>query len=167
MALLFTLLTGLAANAKAGEPAETALAAAGKPMQHLTAVSIAGDQFLINGKPTHEGRSYRGKRIEGLLLNSRMVQGIFDDLNPDTATKWAYPDTELFNEDDHFDFDKPVNNFIAAVGEYASWGYFDFRQTNDPIHAGYQSVPVDWSIHSPRKLGFFNRLAEITGTTRK
>ena len=72
----------------------------------------------------------------------------------------------LFNEDDHFDFDKPVNNFIAAIGEYASWGYFDFRQTNDPIHAGYQSVPVDWSINSPRKLGFFNLLAEITGAIK-
>ena len=31
----------------------------------------------------------------------------------------------LFNEDDHFDFDKPLNNFVAAISEYASWGYFD------------------------------------------
>src|SRR5690606_31224478 len=31
----------------------------------------------------------------------------------------------VFNEDDHFDFDQPRNNFLAAVGEYASWGYFD------------------------------------------
>ncbi len=31
----------------------------------------------------------------------------------------------LFNEDDHFDFDKDENNFAAAVSEYASWGYFD------------------------------------------
>src|SRR5215831_18859212 len=27
----------------------------------------------------------------------------------------------LFNEDDHFDFDKPANNMLAAIGEYASW----------------------------------------------
>ena len=33
----------------------------------------------------------------------------------------------LFNEDDHFDFDKPQNNFTSAVSEYASWGYFDYR----------------------------------------
>lgn len=143
--LLFTALFGLASNVKAGEPAKPALAAAGKSLSHLTAVSIAGDRFLINGKPTYEGRMYRGNRIEGLLLNSRMVQGIFDD---------------------HFDFDKPVNNFTAAIGEYASWGYFDFRQTTDPMHAGYQSVPVDWSINSPRKLGFFNLLAEITGAIK-
>ncbi len=24
-------------------------------------------------------------------------------------------------------FDKPRNNLLAAIGEYASWGYFDFR----------------------------------------
>ncbi len=28
----------------------------------------------------------------------------------------------LFNEDDHFDFDRPENNMMAAVSEYASWG---------------------------------------------
>src|SRR5439155_23402754 len=27
----------------------------------------------------------------------------------------------LFNEDDHFDFDKPQNNLLAALGAYASW----------------------------------------------
>lgn len=33
----------------------------------------------------------------------------------------------LFNENDHFDFDKADNHFLAAVGEYAGWGYFDSR----------------------------------------
>jgi hypothetical protein len=28
---------------------------------------------------------------------------------------------------------------------------------------GYQSMPVDWSISSERKRGFFRLLAEITG----
>jgi hypothetical protein len=31
----------------------------------------------------------------------------------------------LFNEDDHFDFDRPQNDLLAAVREYASWGCFD------------------------------------------
>src|SRR2546426_5644919 len=51
------------------------LAAAGR----RTAVSIRGDAFLINGRPTYEGREYNGSKIEGLLMNSRVVQGIFDD----------------------------------------------------------------------------------------
>jgi len=58
-----------------------------------TAVSIAGDEFQINGKPTYAGRRWHGHNIQGLLLNSRMVQGIFDDLNTNTVSKWAYPDT--------------------------------------------------------------------------
>lgn len=341
-----------------------------------TTVSIEGQSFLINGKPTYEGRSYKGMKIEGLLMNSRMVQGIFDDLNPDTRDKWKYPDGPfdadrntreflaampvwkkhgllsftinfqggspqgyskeqpwinsafnfddgslrpdylarlekildkadelgmvpivgylyfgqeprfkdeaavikaidnatdwllskgytnllieinnecnvrykhdavkpqrvhemikrvqdrsngkvnsptkrllvstsygggtipgenvaaaadflllhgngvsdpnrirdmvdktralktyrnqpiLFNEDDHFNFDQPDNNFLAATSKYASWGYFDFRMQGERYDDGYQSVPVNWQISSPRKRGFFTLLAEITG----
>ena len=336
-----------------------------------TAVSIVGEDFHINGHPTYEGRAWRGHRVEGLLLNSRMVQGIFDDLNAETAASWAYPDTGkwdaerntrefiaampewrrhgllaftlnlqggspqgysneqpwhnsafasdgslradylaraeriisradelgmvvilgcfyfgqderladesavlravdnatdwllakgwrnvlvevnnecnvrydhlilqsarvheliervksrtregrrllagtsygggtvpnenvvrvsdflllhgngvkdpariaamvrearqvpgytpkpiLFNEDDHFDFEQPANNFTTAVSEHASWGYFDFRSKGEGFADGYQSVPVDWGISSARKRGFFQLLTEITG----
>ena len=76
----------------------------------------------------------------------------------------------LFNEDDHYDFDKPFNNMVAAVQAYASWGYFDFRgrkgqrgfEIDEPFEEGFQSVPVDWGINSERKKGFFNLLKEIT-----
>jgi len=69
----------------------------------------------------------------------------------------------LFNEDDHFDFTREWNNFIAAVQEYASWGYFDYRMKDEPYQEGYQSVPVDWGINSERKKAFFALLKEITG----
>jgi hypothetical protein len=336
-----------------------------------TVVSIAGEDFHINGAPTYAGREWRGKRIEGLLMNSRMVQGTYDDLNPETATRWAYADTGkwdaernttefiaampewrrhgllaftlnlqggspegysrsqpwhnsafeadgslradyaarlrrildradelgmvaivgyfyfgqderlrdeaavlratdeatnwlleggwrnvlvevnnecnvrydhdilrpsrvhelikrvrhteregrrllagtsygggsipgenvvrasdfillhgngvkaparigemvrqtravagytpkpiLFNEDDHFDFEKPENNFTAGVNEHASWGFFDFRMKGEGPDEGYQSPPVNWGICSERKRGFFRLLAEITG----
>src|SRR5262249_39056428 len=59
----------------------------------------------------------------------------------------------LFNEDDHFEFDKPRNNFTAAIGEYVSWGYFDYRMAGEGFDDGYQSVPVNWTISSPRKRG--------------
>lgn len=337
-----------------------------------TTVSIRGEQFFINEQPTYPGRTWKGKRIEGLLLNARMVQGIFDDLNPETASRWAYPDTGrwdperntreflaampiwrahgllaftinfqggspegysrqqpwinsafrpdgslredylgrmtriidfaddlgmvvvlgyfyfgqdehladevavvratdnatrwvldhgwrnvivevnnecnvrydhpilqpervheligrvrgttsadgrrllagtsygggripgenvvrasdfillhgngvhlparigemvrqtrevpgytpkpiLFNEDDHFNFEIPVNNFTAAVAEYAGWGFFDFRMKDEGYREGFQSIPADWTISSRRKAGFFRLLAEITG----
>lgn len=69
----------------------------------------------------------------------------------------------LFNEDDHFDFDQPDNNMLAAVSEYAGWGYFDYRMQGEVYHDGYQSVPVDWGIGSARKRGFFGLLAQVTG----
>ena len=75
------------------------------------------------------------------------------------------PKPIFFNEDDHFNFEVPVNNFTAAIGEYAGWGYFDFRMKGEGYAAGYQSIPADWGISSPRKAGFFRLLAEITGYT--
>jgi hypothetical protein len=343
----------------------------GIPLRRTT-VSILGDSFHVNGRPTCAGRRFRGRDLEGLLLNARLVQGIFDDQNPDTAPRWAYPDTGrwdpdrntreflaampqwrrhgllaftlnlqggspegyskaqpwvnaafhpdgtlrddyaarlelvleradelgmvvilgyfyfgqdqrlaneaavvrategvtrflldggwrnvlveidnectesydhailraarvheliervrgiesggrrllvstsyrggtipeekvvrasdflllhgngvaqpegirdmvrktrqvpgyrpmpiLFNEDDHFDFDAPDNNFVAAVGERASWGYFDFRKQGEGPDDGYQSLPVNWGISSARKRAFFGLLAEMTGS---
>jgi len=69
----------------------------------------------------------------------------------------------LINEDDHFDFDKPENNFLAAVEEYSGWGYFDYRQIRERFEDGYQSLPVDWGINSARKRAFFSLLAQVTG----
>ena len=339
-----------------------------------TIVSIQGEKFLINGIPTYQGRNWKGYPIEGLLMNSRMVQGIFDDLNPETSGRWKYDDTQkwdadrntkefirsmkswyakgllgftinlqggsplgygnkgwinsaidtdgelrpkymarlerildkaneigmvpilglfyndqedllkdeaavikgvdnvidwlfqknyrniiieinnecnlkyshailqpdrvhelieriqsktqngyrflagtsysggvipqenvvrasdfllihgngvhdpsaitemvsktkavrgyrpmpiLFNEDDHFNFDKASNNFVEAVKAYASWGYFDFRMKGEVYNHGFQSVPVNWGISSPRKEAFFDKLEEITGGLKK
>ena len=335
-----------------------------------TQVSIRGEDFCINGQPTYAGRIWNGHRIEGLLFNARMVQGIFDDLNPDTTNRWIYPDTGkwdanrntrefiaampewrahgllaftlnlqggspygysreqpwrnsafapdgslradyfsrlekildradelgmvailgyfyqaqdlvltnetavihamenatvwvldhgyrnviveinnecdqhyvneilrpervhelilsvqknqrggfhllastscsgplpkanvatnadfilvhgngvrknparitdsvrkiramcekpkpiVFNEDDNYDFDQPTNNFVAAMSEHASWGYFDYRRKDEKFNEGFQSVPADWTINGERKRSFFRLLSEITG----
>jgi hypothetical protein len=71
----------------------------------------------------------------------------------------------LINEDDHFDFDRPDNNMLAAAEEYSGWGYFDYRQIRERFEDGYQSLPVDWGINSARKKGFFGLLADVTGAT--
>lgn len=343
-----------------------------KPAKHRTTISIVGEKFYINDKPTLKNKTWRGYKVEGLLPNSRMVQGIFDDLNPETISNWIYPDTKtwdadrntrefieamerwkkhgllsfticlqggspfgyssnqpwhnsaiepngdlrpdfmarlekildkanelgmapivsifyfgqdqrldgdeaakravanvvnwlfdrnysnvlieignesdnraydipnlkadrihelivlaksmerngkrflvttsfcgsvipttevvrvsdflllhgngvpdpdkiaamvretrnvegykpmpiVFNEDDHFDFDKSWNNFVAATSEYASWGYFDFRMKDEGFDEGYQSVPVNWGISSERKKGFFRLVKEMSG----
>lgn len=67
----------------------------------------------------------------------------------------------LFNEDDHFDFDLPWNNLLAAMSEYASWGYFDPGASD--YCDGYQSPPVNWGLSTPRKEAFFKLAQRITG----
>lgn len=81
-----------------------------------TTVAIQGDRFFINGHPTYEGRSYKGMKIEGLLMNSRMVQGIYDDLNPATRDRWKYPDTGKW------DAERNTREFIAAMPEWRKHG---------------------------------------------
>jgi hypothetical protein len=103
----------------------------------------ASDFILIHGNGVSEP-----DRIADMVRKTRAVPGYS-------------PKPILFNEDDHFEFDKPKNNFIAALGEYASWGYFDPGKNN--YVDGYQSPPVRWDINTERKRAFFRLLAEITG----
>lgn len=85
-----------------------------------TEVSIREDQFLLNGKPTYAGRSYKDIKIEGLLMNIRAVQAIFDDANPQTRTKWAYPDTGKW------DAERNLSEFLAALPEWRQHGLLAF-----------------------------------------
>src|SRR5208337_557398 len=81
-----------------------------------TAVSIVGDEFCINGRPTYAGRSWNGHKLEGLLLNARLVQGIFDDRNTHTVSRWCYPDTGKW------DPERNTLEFIAAMPEWRRFG---------------------------------------------
>jgi hypothetical protein len=69
----------------------------------------------------------------------------------------------IFNEDDHYDFDREENNMLNAFRAGASWGYFDFRRDGEAFEAGYQSVPVHWGIEHERKEDFFRKLKAISG----
>lgn len=81
-----------------------------------TNISIDGEQFLINGRPTYEDRSFEGKKVEGLLFNSRMVQAVFDDQNPVTRKLWSYPDTGLW------DPQRNTDDFCANLPIYQQHG---------------------------------------------
>ena len=85
-----------------------------------TVVSIKGDQFLLNGQPTYKGRTWQGHKIEGLLMNSRMVQGIYDDTNPATAKRWAYKDAG------QWDAERNVREFLSAMPEWRKHGLLAF-----------------------------------------
>src|SRR6266542_1596807 len=81
-----------------------------------TTVEIDGQRFLINGKRTYAGREWRGHRIEGLLMNSRMVQATFDDENALARPMFAYPDTGKW------DAERNTDEFVAMVPEYRAHG---------------------------------------------
>ena len=81
-----------------------------------TTVSIADGDFHIDGRPTYEGRTFEGFDIEGLLLNSRMIQALFDDDNPDTVDRWVYPDTG------EWDPERNVSEFLDALPTYYEHG---------------------------------------------
>jgi len=108
-------------------------------------LAAAGDFLLIHGNGVS-----RPERTREMVDQCRELPGCADK-------------PVLFNEDDHFDFDAADNNMLAAVGRYASWGYFDYRMEGEGFDEGYQSVPVNWGISSARKRGFFGLLAKLTG----
>jgi hypothetical protein len=127
-----------------------------------------GYRFLV-------GTSFKGKSIptpnvvkvsDFILLhgNGATEPAMVTEMVTKTRQVEGYhPMPVLFNEDDHFDFDRPENNFVAALKSHASWGFFDYRLKGETdFHQGYQSVPVDWQISSERKKGFFNLLRTVT-----
>ncbi len=127
-----------------------------------TAVSIKGNQFLINGLPTYKGRTWttaKGEsfKVEGLLMNSRMVHGIFDDLNPETRGQWAYPDTKKW------DANRNTKEFLEAMPTWREFGLLSFTinlQGGCPY--GYcRTQPWDNSAFAPDgslRIDFMKRL---------
>ena len=105
----------------------------------------SADFLLIHGNGVNEPA-----RIVEMVQQTRQVAGY-------------RPMPILFNEDDHFHFDRPMNNMVAAISEYAGWGFFDYRMKGEvDVNEGYQSVPVNWGLSSERKRGFFELLKEMT-----
>jgi hypothetical protein len=126
-----------------------------------TEVSIQGTDFLINGELTYKGRYHDGRRIEGLLFNSRMVQAIYDDENLSSRTYWNYPDTHTW------DPDRNTNEFCTALPVYRQHGLLGVTvglQGGGPIYSPdiydrYINSAFNWdgSLKPP----YFERLHRV------
>jgi hypothetical protein len=129
-----------------------------------TIIFIQGTDFFINGEPTYQDRHHEGRRVEGLLLNSRMVQAIFDDENPETVSQWQYPDTKKW------DANRNTDEFCAALPSYKEHGLLAVTVGlqgggpiyNPEIYDHYINSAFDWD--GSLKPAYFERLRKILAT---
>ncbi|MCU0241691.1 MAG: hypothetical protein MUF51_04640 [Vicinamibacteria bacterium] len=113
-------------------PGLTNLALAASP-KRKTSVLIDSDRFLINGTLTYEGRSYKGLKVEGLLLNLNAAQALWDDQNPATRARWNYPDCQCF------DPERNVREFLTGLTAWRQQGVLSFSlnlQGANPLPSG-------------------------------
>ena len=153
-----------------------------QPERVHEAIALAKD-VTRNGRRLLVGTSYSGggwipseavaKVSDFLLVHGNGItdpREIADIVDRTRALATYTPKPIVFNEDDHFNFDQPENNFTSALSRYASWGYFDpgegaggqvaFGNYRD----GYQLVPVNWGLNTARKREFFDFLKEVTAS---
>jgi hypothetical protein len=94
------------------------VAGADAPFQPRTRVAIKDNRWLINGRPT-----YASTRSEGLLLNVRMVNAVFEDRRR--------PD---------FDPDANADRFLAKLPEYVAHGVRAFTISLQGGMPGYEGA---------------------------
>ncbi|MEM1996840.1 MAG: VCBS repeat-containing protein [Candidatus Bathyarchaeia archaeon] len=83
-------------------------------------VSVGGESFLLDGRPTYADMKNVNPRAVGMLLNTRMVQALFEDENPETMNLWRYPNGDDFNPE------RNTDEFIAALPLYKAHGVIAF-----------------------------------------
>lgn len=96
----------------------------GAMAQGQTRVSIDGERWLINGQPTHAGSA-----AEGLLMNVRMVNSVFEDTGRAGAERLG-----------DFDPEDNTRRFIARIGEYADAGVAAFTISLQGGMPGYEGA---------------------------
>jgi hypothetical protein len=137
------LINSVKALSKDSSPLLVSTSFSGGTLPHENVVQ-SSDYILLHGNGVSSAL-----QLNQLIANTRKIQGFRNQ-------------PIIINEDDHFNFEADTSNFITAIKAYTSWGYFDYRMKDENIEDGYQSIPVDWGIHSKRKIAFFSKLKEIT-----
>ncbi len=89
-----------------------------------TAITIDGRSFRINGELTYKNLH---PRAHGLLMNVRMVNSIFEDLNPETCPEG-------------FDPEENTSAFIASMDQYKAKGILAFTINLQGGMPGYEGA---------------------------
>ncbi len=118
-----SLLLTLAAGAFPGwSPPLPAAPPADAPSTPATKVKINSNFWELNGK-----RANPGSRAEGLLLNVRMANAVFEDRNPATCPKG-------------FDPEKNTDLFTSKVPDYVAHGVRAFTISLQGASPGYEKA---------------------------
>ncbi len=79
-----------------------------------TTVSIDGESFLINGRPTYSEIGTSRPEAQGLLMNARFIQGVFDDrADPGRFARWGH---------DEWDPQAHTRALVDALPEWYGYG---------------------------------------------
>lgn len=131
-----------------------------------TSISIDGTNFKINGEITYN--SAKNKNVQGLLINSRMINCIFDNSNTEYNYLFTYPDTGKW------DPSRNTNEYVGNLTSYKEKGMLAFTvglQGGNPFGYGFNEPnnisgqPWDNSAFD-EKTGdlvpaYFDRLSQI------
>jgi len=108
-----------------------------------TAVSIDREKFKVNGTYTYDARVWNSNPVAGLLLNSRMVNGIYDDMDGNPPSGMLPWDPRLNTED-----------FITNMPDWRSEGLAAFTinlqggsNRCNGLHGGGQSGSLDNNLY--------------------
>ncbi|MSQ42719.1 MAG: hypothetical protein EXR45_00710 [Chloroflexi bacterium] len=106
-------------------------------------LSISDDNFVVDGTPTHPGRTWNGHRVEGLLFHRRALAAAFADANPITRELWTHADGTPW------DPDRNVTAFISVLPWWRACGVDAVAlnlQGGPPTHAVQTVSPRPSSI---------------------
>jgi len=126
----------------------SSMAAAAEPKAKapLTKVSVIDGRWRLNGELT-----YRGAKAEGLLMNVRMVNAVFEDANDKTRPKQLDPDAN-------------TQAFIQKIPGYVAGGVQSFTlnlQGGDPGYEG--AVNSAFKPDGALRASYLERVARVIG----
>ena len=111
-----------------------------------TVVEIQGDQWLINGELV-----LKGSPAEGLLMNVRMVNAVFEDLGP-SIEKWS----------PGFDPEANTTEFIEKMPDYYAHGIRAFTISLQGGMPGYEgAVNSAFNADGSLREGYLDRVARV------
>jgi hypothetical protein len=112
-----------------------------------TSITIEGTRWLINGQPTHAGSP-----AEGLLMNVRMINAVFEDAGPEGARHLPQG----------FDPDANTDAFLTSLADYIAHGVRAFTIGLQGGLPGYEgAVNSAFEADGSLRTDYMRRVARV------